>query len=411
MVLESTESEGGLVADCFVGRQPILDRNNQIYAYELLHRSGLDNEVGSVNRTVATARVIISSFVDIGLENLVGSNPAILNVTEGFIQDPELVCFSPGQIVLALPGDLEPTAENWSAIERLKGDGFTLAINGYRAELLSAQFLPAVDIVMLDALETDNETLAGQLRSLDARVLKIAKRVETTHRRDELIELGFNCFQGHYFTKPEIVTGKGSPTNRAAVLQLVAKVSNPETSTEEIEELVAMDPALSLRILRFVNSPLSGLAVEIESIRHAVVLVGRDTIKNWVMLLALSSLSNGVHELIVTAFIRAKFCEQLATEAKIPGVDSFFTVGLFSVMDTMMATPMEELLEPLPFTDQIKWALIDGVGPQGDAVQCVQKLETGQVDGCRFQVVPMERLADIYLESLMWSDNVNALVG
>lgn len=399
------------MADCFVGRQPILNEDNVVYGYELLYRAGPSNEVGDVNRTVATARVIVSTFVDIGLESIVGDSPAFLNVTEGFLHDPDLLVFAPEQVILSIPGELEPTPENHAAVEALRAKGYRMALNGYSYLAPSVAFLPQVEAVIIDALHADDQTLTEELQSLEGqKVLKIAKRVETMHRRDELQALGFQRFQGHFITKPEIVAGKRMPTNRAAVLRMVSRVSDPDLPLEELEKLISMDPALSLRLLRFVNSPLSGLTTEIESIRHAVVLVGRKTIKDWVMLLALSSLSNSVHELIVTAFIRARFCEQLAAEANLPGQDTYFTVGLFSVMDAMMATSMEDLVETLPFTAEIKSALTEGTGPHGRAVQCAEQLEFGLIDGCEFEPVSKDRISDIYLESLVWSDNVNKMM-
>lgn len=399
------------MVDCFVGRQPIFDRYNHVFAYELLYRSSLANEIGEVNRTVATSRVIINAFVDIGLENIVGNHRAVLNVTDSFLHDPELACFPPDQVVLALPNTTAATDENRAALDRLKTGGFTVALNGYRKTLPVAGLLPYADIVSFDTLHVDNDTLSQELATVQgADLITVAKRVETTQRRNELAELGFDCFQGHFLARPEIITGKRLSTNRTAVLQLVAKVNDPNTSGEELETLIAMDPALSLRVLRFVNSPLSGLSHEIESIHHAIVLLGRDVIKNWVMLLAISSLDNSIPELITTAFVRAKFCERLAVEADLSGKDSYFTVGLFSLMGAMLATPMDNLVETLPFTTEIKSALTDQTGTHGEAIRCAQQLEHGVFKECRFQSVPSQRIADLHLNSTTWAEKTTANV-
>jgi len=393
------------MADCFVGRQPIFDWANKVYAYELLYRGGNENEIGNVNRTVATSRVIISAFVDIGLENIVGDHTAIVNVTDNFLHEPGLACFPPGQVVLALPAVTIATDETRSAVERLRSEGYRIALNGYRRHLPVAELLPYADIIYLDSLELDNDILRHELGHLDGvDVVRIAKRVDTAQRRYELGELDIDCFQGHFLVKPEVISGKRLPTNRLAVLDLVTKVNDPTTTTEELEALIAMDPALSLRVLRFVNSPLSGMTNEVDSIHHAVVLLGRDTIKNWVMLLAISSLDNSIPELILTAFVRAKFCEELAAEAGLDGRDSFFTVGLFSLMDAMMATSMDDLVESLPFTPELKSALTDQAGTRGEAIRCAEQFEHGAFDESTFQSVSGTRIASLYLNAVSWAD-------
>lgn len=393
------------MADCFIGRQPILTRDNEVYGYELLYRNSLQNEMGNINPTVATSRVVMNAFVDIGLERVAGSHRAFIHVPDNFLTSPDLVCFPPQRVVLQLADSMIATDEIRSAVARLKAEGYSIALSAYRRNLPVAELLPYADIVKLDALGVEDDVLSEELASLEGRnLVKIAKRVETMERRDRMEELGFDCFQGYFLSKPEIITGTRLPTNRLAVLQLVTKISDPNISLSELEDLIAMDAALSMRVLRFVNSPLSGLSNEIESIHHAVVLLGREIIRNWVMLLAIASLDNSIPELIKTAFVRAKLCERLATEAGLPGKESYFTAGLFSLMDAIMARPMDELLETLPFTVELKSALTEGTGERGEAILCAKQLERGAPDGTSFCDVPGERIADLYLDSLRWAD-------
>ena len=397
------------MAECFVGRQPIFDRDNRVYAYDLLYRSSLNNEIGNVNRTVATSRVIVDAFVEIGIEAIVGQHRAFLNVDQNFLIDSDLLSIPADRVVLQLPETTPATDETVAAIDRLKSIGYEIALNGYRSDLPVAGLIYRADIVKIDALSIDDPGLSRELESLGNRsVVRIAKRVETTERRNRLAELGFDCFQGHFLAKPEIVSGQRLPSNRMAVLQLVTKVCDPNVDGDELANLIALDPSLSLRILRFVNSPLSGLSREVESIQHAVVLLGREIIKSWVMLLALAGLDNSVPELITAAFVRAKVCEQLAGEARLPGKESFFTVGLFSLMDAVMAAPMDDLLETLPFSAEVKAALTEGTGVKGEAVRCAQQLEQGAPEGTGFQDLPSPRIAELYLDAINWADKATA---
>ena len=399
------------MAECFVGRQPIFDRDNNVFAYELLYRNSLDSESEDVNQTVATSRVVVDAFVDIGLENIVGRHRAFVNMTDKFPAAPELACLPPDRAVIALPRTIDVSAETRESLEKLKTDGYTVALSGYGKDLPVRELLPYVDLVTMDTRGLGTKTIEEQLASLESeRVVKIAKQVETTERRNELEQFGFEYFQGGFLAKPEVVAGRRLPTNRMAILQLVTKISDPDLETSELEELIATDPALSLRILRYVNSPLSGLTNEVESIHHAVVLLGRDTIKDMVMLLAIASLDNSIPELITTAFVRAKFCENLAVEARLGSQKTFFTVGLFSLMDAMMAIPISELVETLPFTPEVKSALTHRTGLEGQAVGCAQSLEHGAPDGISFANIPGGRIAELYLGALAWADQATATV-
>lgn len=394
------------MAECFVGRQPIFDVNNRVFAYDLLYRSSLENSVGDVNLTVATSRVIIDAFVEIGLDNVVGRNRVLLNVDKNFLVDPDLVFVPAERVAIQVPEDLDACPEVIAGIEHLKSLGYKIALGGYSQNSPSAELLPYASIVKIDALSIGDEVLANEIASIGKhKVVKVAKRVETGPRRDKLVELGFDCFQGHFLARPEVVTGQRMPSNRIAVLELVTKICDPELSGDELAELIAMDASLSLRTLRFVNSPLSGLTNEVESIHHAVVLLGRNIIKSWVMLLAITGLDNNVPELVTTAFVRAKLCERLATEARVSGPDSFFTVGLFSLMDAMMGMSMGRLLETLPFSQDVKSALTERTGIRGEAVACAENLELGAPDGAGFQSLTSEAIAECYLEAVNWADN------
>lgn len=399
------------MADCFVGRQPIIDIDDKVFAYDLLYRGSLQDSAGDVNLTAATSRVIVNTFVDIGFDTIVGRHRAVLNVTESFLAEPSLACFPPERVIIGLPETTFPSEENVTAIRRLKDDGFQIAINGFRTDRPAAPLIQLADLVKIDALDVSTEVLAVQLAAAKERgVLAAAKRVETMARRAELAELGFDAFQGRFLARPEVVSGRQLPTNRMAVLQLVIKLSDPDIHSRELETLIAMDPTLTLRILRFVNSPLSGLKNEIDSIHHAIVMAGREMIKTWAMLLAIASLSNSIQELITAAFVRARFCEQLSVEARLAGKDTYFTVGLFSMMDSMLGMPMHELVGSLPFIPEIKSALIERSGVHGAALDLVEKLEAGAPDGAAFEGVTGARLAELYLDAIAWSDATTSAV-
>ncbi|MEL6981377.1 MAG: hypothetical protein AAFO29_03030, partial [Actinomycetota bacterium] len=240
------------MAECFVGRQPIFDVNNRVFAYDLLYRSSLENSIGDVNLTVATSRVIIDAFVEIGLDNVVGRNRVLLNVDKNFLIDPDLVFVPADRVALQVPEDLDVDDEVVAGVEHLKSLGYKIALGGYTQSSPSARLLPHASIVKIDALDFSDDVLSRELASIgEHKVVKVAKRVETGKRRDELVELGFDCVQGNFLARPEVVSGERMPSNRIAVLELVTKICDPELEGDELAELIAMDASLSLRTLRF----------------------------------------------------------------------------------------------------------------------------------------------------------------
>lgn len=397
------------MADCFIGRQPIFNRRDEVYAYELLYRSQVTSHAGDIDLDVATSQVIMNAFVEIGLENIVGHRLAFINMTRQFLVTPELMCFPPEQVVLEIHEEAGADDEIRAAVNRLKVLGYTLALDGYHSAAAHAPLYPFADIVKLDAAALDEATLRAELDKLAGQdIMVMAKRVETVEERAQLAEMGCDYFQGHYLATAKVMTAKRLPTNKMAILQLLAKISDPNTDIEELENLISLDASLSLRVLRFVNSPLSGLARQVDSIHQAVVFLGRDIIKNWVMLLTIANLDDVIPELVTTAFVRAKLCESLAGECGLDAKDSFFTVGMFSLVDAMMGVSTESLLESLPFSEEMEMALLEHSGERGEALRCSQELELGAPGGTRFLDVPSERISELYLDALQWADKTTA---
>ncbi|MDH3712268.1 MAG: HDOD domain-containing protein [Gammaproteobacteria bacterium] len=397
------------MADCFIGRQPIFNRKDEVYAYELLYRSHETDSAGDIDLDVATSQVIMNAFVEIGLENIVGHRLAFINMTRQFLLTPELMCFPPEQVVLEIPEEAGADDEIRAAVSRLKVLGYTIALDGYHSAAPHAPLYPFTDIVKLDAHALDEATLRAELDKLAGQdVMVMAKRVETTEQRLQLEEFGCDYFQGHYLASAKVMSAKRLPTNKMAILQLLAKISDPATDIEELEKLISLDASLSLRVLRFVNSPLSGLVREVDSIHQAVVFLGRNIIKNWVMLLTIANLDDVIPELVTTAFVRAKLCESLASECHLDGKDSFFTVGMFSLVDAMMGVTTESLLDSLPFSDEMEKALLQHTGERGEALLCAQELELGAPSGAHFRTMSSDRVSQLYLEALQWADQTTA---
>lgn len=395
------------MSDIFIGRQPIFDRNMEVYAYELLFRSGNDLSAGVIDGDSATSQVILNTFVNLGLEKIVGEHKAFINMTRVFISNPDLVIMPPDQVVLELLEDIEPNQTIIDTLVTLKKQGHTIALDDFVYDEKFEPFLELADIVKIDIMSLDRDQISQHVAKIKANNIKIlAEKIETHEEFEFLKDLGFDYYQGYFFSRPSIVQGKSIAPNQLMVLRLISKINNPDVEVEELSQIISTDVSLSHKVLKFINSPLSGLRSEVDSIQQAVVLLGLNTIKNWVTIMALANGSNKPAELSTLALIRGRCCELQAKACKLPKPDSFFTVGLFSSLEAMMDIPLGDLLEELALSEDAKSALLEHKGIFGEALNSTLAMERSDFSLIGFRDLDMNSLSDIYLEAIHWADEL-----
>jgi EAL and modified HD-GYP domain-containing signal transduction protein len=396
------------MGDVFIARQPIFDRNMDVFAYELLFRNSGESFAANItDGDRATSTVILNTFIDIGIENLVGSRAAFINLTRLFISNPDLMLAPHNQLVLEVLEDIEPNEVILDTLRTLKDKGHTIALDDFVYHNKFEPYIDLADIVKLDVMTEDREALIQHAERLKPRGIRLlAEKVETHDEFEFLKALDFDYFQGYFFARPAIVQGREISSNQLAVLELVAKIANPDVEVDELSQIISSDVSLSHKLLKFVNSPLSGLRTEVDSIRQAVVLIGLRTIKNWVTLLALSTGSDKPVQLTNTALVRARCSEMLGKTGQQEHIESYFTVGLFSALDALMDQPLDRLLAELPLSDAVLSALLRQQGVLGDALKCTLAMEHGQVEGIAFGSLDQAQIFDIYIEAIQWADTL-----
>ncbi len=397
------------MSDIFIARQPIFDADMQVHAYELLFR---DCEDGARPAAVedgdcATSNVLINTFVNIGLEKIVGEHRAFINLTRLFLSNPDLIMLPPEQLVLEVLEDIEPGEALLNGLRNIRDRGYRLALDDFVYDERFEPMIELADIVKIDVLgmkRNDIEATVARLRRPGLQLL--AEKVETYEEYEFLKSLGFDYYQGYFFARPTVVRGKTLSANQVAVLDLVAKVNNPQVEVDELADIIRADVSLSHKVLKFINSPASGLRSEVDSVQQAVVLLGLATIKNWVTILALANNSTKPNELNTLALIRARSCELLARACDFVRPESYFTVGLFSCLDAMMDQPLEELLNELPLSDEARGALLERRGELGEALHCTLAMEQGDFSRIGFGELDLPQLSDLYLEAIGWADRM-----
>lgn len=398
--------------DIYVGRQPIYNRKLEVVGYELLYRSSNRNQAQFLDGDRATGEVILNTFLDLGLENIAGRYPAFINISRSFLVGDKPLPFSHKRVVLEILEDIKPDAAVIDALRRLAQDGYIIALDDfvYRPEL--EPLLELAHIVKFDVLGIGAEMLAERVQQLKQRKVRLlAEKVETHEEFERCKQLGFDYFQGYFFCKPNIVHGRSRPANRLVLMNLLAQLQHPDIDINKLETLVAQDATLTYRLLRYANSPCVAIRRKVESLRRALVIIGANTIKNWITLILFTRLDDKPRELMVTALVRARMCELLGAAQRYEGLDRFFTVGLLSAMDALMDQPMEEVLNELPLVEEVKAALRTRDGHLGQVLEQVLLYEWGAWDRlCQNLDGLIYRQA--YLDSVRWAgESLSALLG
>lgn len=399
-----TTRSASSMSDIYIARQPIYDRDLNVYAYELLFRGDTTNEAGFVDGDQATSDVIVNTFMEIGLNNIVGDRLAFINLTRAFIVDERPISLPRDRVVLELLEDIDADEEVIQATRRFVEQGYKIALDDFIFHESLRPLVEAASIIKIDVMALEEAEIRAHVEELRHYPLKLlAEKVEHQAMYQLCVELGFDYFQGYFFAQPVVIQGQRLPNNRLSILRLLGRLQDPLLSTGELEELVSQDVTLSFRILRYVNSAALSLPRKIESIHEAVVLVGSQNIKHWALLLAMSSVDNKPVELVVMAMIRGKMAELLATALELPNPESYFTVGLFSALDALMDNSMEEILTQLPLADHIASALLHGEGSHGEVLNCVLAYERGYWEAVRCKLLPMPDIRNCYLDALKWA--------
>ncbi len=397
--------------DVFVGRQPIYDRQLEVFAYELLFRSGEVNAAGFVDGEHATSQVILNTFTEIGLNNIVGGRSAFLNLTKDFILSGDLSNLPSEQVVLEVLENVEVDNEVVEAIRQLKKQNYTIALDDFEFDESWRPLVELADIVKLDVMALSAEQIKKHVDFLRPYKLKLlAEKVETHEEYHAFRGMGFDYFQGYFFCKPNVVKGHRTPANRLATLRLIAALQSPDATLQELDKIIGQDLTLSYKMLKYINSAFFGLPRKVESIRQAIIFLGRNKIKNWATLMALSNIDDKPYELIVTSLVRARMCELLANKTRLSQPESAFTIGMFSSLDALMDMPLDQVMQTLPLSDEIQSALLHKSGMLGRILSCALAYEQGDWERVDLENLEEGAIMDAYLSAISWSTEVSSIM-
>jgi len=400
------------MSQVLIGRQPIFDRDRRVIAYELLWRADKDSEAANVvNGDQATTDVMLNALMEIGLDRITGKLPAFVNLTKNFILGNYPLPETTDRLVLEVLEDIKVTDEILAAIKNFSQQGYTIALDDFVFHPELEPLVELADIIKIDLMALNQNELESHVQRLRNYPVKLlAEKIETQAEFEYVHQLGFDYFQGFFLTRPNIVEGKKTPVNKMAVLQLLAELAKPEISNKELDALIQQDVTLSYRILRYINSAHFNIKREIESISQAIMMLGRDTLTQLANLLLLSRIDNKPQELIITALIHAKMAELLAQQIHTENTSSYFTAGLFSVLDALMDLSMQDVLSQIPISEILKEALLDHKGEVGAVLKCVLAYDIADWEQTRLEGMDDKIISKCYLDAIDWAGEVSGLM-
>ena len=401
----------------FLGRQPILDREQRLHAYELLFRSGSRNFAEVTDGVQATATVIANAFSELGIEAALGSHRGFINVDEAFLFSDLLELLPRHAVVLEILETVPPTPAVIERCAALKAAGFTLALDDViQLEPEFAELLALVEIVKVDIQPLSRVQLMQlvmKLKPLGKQLL--AEKVDSREQMEQCLKLGFSLFQGYYFAKPTIIAGKKLDHSQLSLMKLMGLLLS-DADTAELEAALKPEPGLSINLLRMTNSVGAGCTEKITSLGHAITVLGRRQLQRWLQLLVFASGSQGNTDnpLLMMAATRGRLMELLAGEVR-PGdsilSDQAFMAGIMSLMPALVGLPIAEVIAPLSLTANVRDALCDGGGLLGALLHIAECSENGDIAALSKALAELPALSPKAInraqtQALQWANDI-----
>ena len=367
----------------YLAKQPIFDRNNNTYGYELLFRSESNQEMAVFSDgDIATMRVATAGFIR-AQEDIDQSKRIFVNFTENLIREGAPRALPSSVTVVEILEDTIPLPEVTEEIIQLKQEGYFIAIDDFTDSLQQEKLLDLADIIKIDILGKSFKEIEDLYQCVaNKKTLKVAEKVEDQATFEFAHKLGFDFFQGYFFAQPENLSGKTLESTQSSRLRILSFLNDPAIDIDTIISLVSIDPTITYRLLRLLNSAAFGLSMKIESIRHAVTLLGINRMRYWLRMIVLSDLTGDTKpkELFLLALSRGRFLEELAREENtITHPDHMFLFGILSLVDVMLEMPFARILPHLPLSDGFKAGYSDHLSPMGLYLNLAIALERGNI--------------------------------
>ncbi|AIW13601.1 HDOD domain-containing protein [Vibrio tubiashii] len=392
----------------YIARQPILNRDKQTVGYELLFRDGPQNTFPEIDPEHATSRLLSDHFLSTHYETL-GDKLGFVNFPYQSLLNKVPTLFPADNLVVEILEDCPPTKELLDVVKEMAAAGYKIALDDFIPSKEWRAFLPYISIIKFDIRLVPIEKARNFILRLAGTNIKfLAEKVETYEEFEQSKQAGFEYFQGYFFSKPEMITRKSLEPSFMTVIQLLTEISKQDMDYESIESLISKDVTLSYKLLTFVNSS-SIVQTKIQSFKQALVYLGEDKLRKFISLVSLASSQESKPDYLYGLSIqRARYCELLASrlDAKFESGQAFLT-GMFSLLDSLLDRPLEQIVEEISVDESIKLAITKNEGILGEILMLTKAYEQAQWEEVRRHCdsigVDEIVLSECYDSSVKWT--------
>ncbi len=351
-------------------RQPIFDGRQHVFGYELLFRNGETDKAEFIDGDLATRSVLLHAYAESSAPQVLNGKPGFLNV--GRTMMSAIPSFAKQFLIVEVLEGEHHIGSLSAEIDELRQRGFQVALDDFEMKNYRPDLIDAVNIVKLDVLMYTPEQLAEAVDTLGQHSVRLlAEKVETHDMFKYCQSLGFDYFQGFFFCRPEIVRGHILDANRRAIFDLIRELYQPEVDVERLIDIVKRDVVLSYKLLKLVNSSFYRRAQEVNSIGHAVMLLGIVRIRSWATLVSLGKLNHKPDELQTESLMRGYMCEHIGERFEHEVQQMSFSAGLLSCLDAWFDYPLDQLMKVLPLSPELSKAVVLKEGPTGQILSLV----------------------------------------
>lgn len=400
-------------SEIFVARQPIFDRRQQVFAYELLFRSGLDNVFTHPDQDQASFLMLHTSLLGFGLDTLIGDKLGFINASREVLLKEFYMVLPRDRAIIELVKNVEPDAEVIAACEALKRAGYRLALDDFIRRPEIEPLADLADFIKVDFVATSAADRRALVKAYAGRGIQfVAEKVESRKDLAEAEQDGYTHFQGYFFCEPEVMTGSDVPAFKRNCIRFMQELNHPELDFDRLEAVIKYEMALVVKLLRYLNSAGFGWRHEVTSIRQALRVLGERSTRKWCSLMAVTLLGEDKPpELVVTALIRAQFCEQVGRVVGMSNRDvDLFLVGMLSMLDSMLGRPLEMALSDMPVAQEIKDTLLGSNTSLSRIYLLVRAYERADWEHlsplAESAGISVGRLPDLYRQSVQWVDRI-----
>jgi c-di-GMP-related signal transduction protein len=395
----------------YVARQPIFDREEKVFGYELLFRNGLENAF-SGNSDEASRATLDRSLL-MGIDVLCDGRRAFVNCTRDTLIKGLVTLLPSTSTVVEILEDVPADPDVMAACRNLKECGYMIALDDYIADDPREPLADIADIIKVEMPRTTEAQRLDLIRRYGPwRCRMLAEKIETHADFIRARDQGFVYFQGYFFRRPETLNIRDMPANRLHYLRMLQEVSHPDLDIIGLERLIKAEASVCYRLLRYLNSSVFGFKSEIHSVRHALSMLGEREVRRWVRLVAaVGAGEEKPSDLVLSALVRAQFGELLASQVS-HGESDLFLLGLLSLIDAMLEMPMADVLEKLPLDQETKAVLLGQPSLLRPVYQLMLAHESGEWDAvsqlCAALHLESEEVAGLYWQAQQWARDVTS---